>query len=75
MPHTSSNFGASQASQLLSARSAMVDKKKVAIGTVTGALSAVGTTVALAYEGNPTKAQGGKTLVPRLAQMMEGRRK
>ena len=31
--------------------------------------------VALAYEGNTTKAQGEKTLVPRLAQMMEGWRK
>ena len=31
--------------------------------------------VALAYEGNTTKSQGEKTLVPRLAQMMEGRRK
>ena len=38
-------------------------------------LSAVGTTVALAYEGNPTKAQGEKTLVPLLAKMMEGWRK
>ena len=31
--------------------------------------------VALAYEGNPTKAQNEKPLVPRLAQMMEGWRK
>ena len=31
--------------------------------------------VALLYEDNPTKAQGEKTLVPRLAQMMEGWRK
>ena len=38
-------------------------------------LSAVGTTVALAYEGNTTKYQGEKTLVPRLAQMMERWRK
>ena len=49
--------------------------KKVAIGTVPGALSAVGTMVALAYEGNPTKSQGEKILVPRLAQMIEGWRK
>ena len=48
---------------------------EVAIGTVSGALSAVGMTVALAYEGNPTTAQGEKTLVPRLAQMMEGWKK
>ena len=48
---------------------------KVIVGTVSVALSAIDTTVALAYKGNPTKAQGRKTLVPRLAQMMEGRRK
>ena len=49
--------------------------KQVAIGTVSGALSAVGTTVALAYEGNPARAQGEKILVPRLSQMMEVCRK
>ena len=49
--------------------------KQVAIGTVSGALSAVGTMVALAYEGNSTKSQGEKTLVPRLAQIMEVWRK
>ena len=38
------------------ARAAMVEEK-VSIGTVSGALSAVGMTVALAYEGNPKKAQ------------------
>ena len=48
---------------------------KVAIGTVSEALSAVGTTVTWAYEGNPKKVQGKKTLVPRLAKMMEGWRK
>ena len=46
--------------------------KQVAIVTVSGALLAVVTTVALAYEGNPTKAQSEKTLLPRLAKMMEG---
>ena len=35
--------------------------KQVAIGTVSGALLDVGTTVALAYEGNTTKAQGEKS--------------
>ena len=50
-------------------------RKQVAIVTVSGALSAVGMTVALDYEDNPTKAQGEKALVPRLAQMMEGWRK
>ena len=49
--------------------------KQVATVTVSGALSAVGTMIALAYEGNPTKAQGEKTLLPQLAQMMEGWRK
>ena len=38
--------------------------KQVAIGTVSGALLAVGTKVALAYEGNPKKYQGKKSLVP-----------
>ena len=50
-------------------------EKQVAIGTVSGALSAVSTTVALAYEGNTTKAQDKKTLLPRLAQMIEEWRK
>ena len=49
--------------------------KQVTIGIVSGALSAVGTTIALAYKDNPTKAQGEKILVPRLAQIMEGWRK
>ena len=44
--------------------------KQVAIGKVSVALSDVGTTVALPYEDNPTKAQGEKILVPQLAQMM-----
>ena len=49
--------------------------KQVVIDTVSGALSDVGTMIALAYEGNPTKAQGDKALVPRLEQMMEVWRK
>ena len=49
--------------------------KQVAIGTVYGALLDVGTTVALSYEGNPTKAHGGKTLVPRWAKIMDVWRK
>ena len=36
------------------------------------ALSDFGKTVALAYEGNPTKSQDKKTLVTQLARMMEG---
>ena len=49
--------------------------KQVTIGTVSGALSGIGTTVALDYEGNPTNAHDKKTLVPRLAQLMGGLRK
>ena len=75
MPRTSSEVGTSQDLQLAYAWAAMVRKKKVAIGTVSGSLSAVGTKVALAYEGKPTKAQGEKTVVPQLSQMMEERRK
>ena len=50
-------------------------RKQVAIDTVSRAFLAVGTMVYLAYLGNPTKAQGLKPLVPRLAQIMEGWRK
>ena len=49
--------------------------KQVAIGTLYGSLSAIGMTVALSYEVNPTKSQGEKISIPRLAQMMEGWRK
>ena len=49
--------------------------KQVAIGTVFRALSDVGTTVTLVYEGNPKKSQGEITILPQLAQMMEGWRK
>ena len=44
--------------------------KQVQIGTLSGAFLAVGKTVAFAYEGNTTNAQGDKSLVPRLAQTM-----
>ena len=50
-------------------------ENRLRIGPVYRSLSDVGTAVALAYEGNPTKVQGEKTLVPRLAQMMKGWRK
>ena len=49
--------------------------KQVAIFTVSGALLAIGKTVALAYEGNPIKAKGEKDLVPMLTKTMEGWRK
>ena len=52
-----------------------VQGKQVSIGTVSGAFSVIGTTVALAYEGSSTKSQGEKALVPRLAKMMEECRK
>ena len=42
---------------------------------VTGALTSVGQTIALAYEHNPTKSRGSYELVPRLQQAMVGRRK
>ena len=42
----------------------MVEETKLHIGIVSGALPAVVTMVTLAYEGNPTKAQGEKSLVP-----------
>ena len=44
-------------------------------GTVSGALKAVGQTITLAYEGNPTKAKGSEKVVPRLQQALDGWRK
>ena len=44
-------------------------------GTVSGALTAVGQTIALAYKVNPTKAKGSEKLVPRLQQALDGWRK
>ena len=49
--------------------------KKFEIGTVSGAISAVGRTVDLAYERNSKKSQDEETLVPILTQRMEGWRK
>ena len=49
--------------------------KQVAIRTVSDVLSAVVNTFTLAYKGNPIKANFEKSLVKRLAQMMEGWKK
>ena len=49
--------------------------KQFEIGTVSGALSAVGKTVALVYEGSPIKTQGDKALLTRLSQTIEGWKK
>ncbi len=49
--------------------------KQVGVGTVTSALTAVGTTIALARGINPTKLDTTDKLVPRLAQMLTGWRK
>ena len=49
--------------------------KQVQTGTVSGALTAVGQTIALAYKVNPTKAKGSEKLVPRLQQALDGWRK
>ena len=44
-------------------------------GAVSGALTAVGQTIALAYEVKPTKAKGSEKLVPCLQQALDGWRK
>ena len=47
--------------------------RQVAAGTVSSALSAIGTTIALAIGTNPTKLGGtGDKLLPRLQQMLDG---
>ncbi len=49
--------------------------KRVAAGTVIGAITAVGQEIALACGTNPTKTAGSKRLLPRLAQTLDGWRK
>jgi hypothetical protein len=49
--------------------------KRVAAGTVVGALTAVGQEIALACGDNPTKVAGSDKLLPRLAQIYDGWRK
>jgi hypothetical protein len=46
--------------------------RQVQSGTVSGALTAVGTTIAMARGVNPTKVDGSDKLAPRLSQMMAG---
>ena len=49
--------------------------KRVATGTVTGAITAVGQAIALVCGTNPTKVTGSKKLLPRIAQTLNGWRK
>ena len=49
--------------------------KRVATGTVVGAITAVGQEIALACGTNPTKITGSKKLLPRLSQILDGWRK
>lgn len=47
-------------------------RKQVRATTVASALTAVGTTCALAHEVNPTKTKGSDKFLPRIQQMLEG---
>ena len=49
--------------------------KQVQVGTVSSAITAIGTTIALARGVNPTKVEQTNNLLPRLAQMMAGWKK
>jgi hypothetical protein len=49
--------------------------KRVAAGTVVGAITAVGQEIALACGTNPTKIAGSERLLPQLAQTLDGWRK
>ena len=46
--------------------------KRVAAGTVVGAITAVGQEIALACGTNPTKMTGSERLLPRLSQILDG---
>ena len=46
--------------------------KRIAAGTVVGALTAVGQEIALACGDNPTKVAGSDKLLPRLSQIYDG---
>ena len=50
-------------------------QKQVRAGTVSGALTAVGQTIALVHERNPTKSATSEKFAPRLQQMLDGWRK
>ncbi len=49
--------------------------KRVATGTVTGAITAVGQAITLVCGTNPTKVAGSEKLLPRIAQTLDGWRK
>ncbi len=42
------------------------------IGTVTIALSAIGATISLVFNNNPTKAWGTNQFIPHISQMLDG---
>ncbi len=49
--------------------------KRVATGTVVGAITAIGQEIALVCGTNPTKVTGSKKILPRIAQTFNGWRK
>ena len=50
-------------------------KRQIRVGTVTSALTAVGSTISLANGTNPTKIMNTDKFIPRLAQMLQGWKK
>lgn len=51
------------------------NRKEVKVGTVSSALTSIGTTIALVTGTNPTKVTNSEHLLPRLTQMMDGWKK
>jgi hypothetical protein len=49
--------------------------KQIQAGSVSSAITAIGQTIALATNTNPTKIRGSDKLLPRLQQMLDGFRK
>jgi hypothetical protein len=49
--------------------------KQVQAGSVSSAITAIGQTIALATNTNPTKIKGSEKLLPQLQQMLDGFRK
>ena len=72
MPHTSSEFGASQSSQLAYALAAMVEEKKSQLAQYLGRYRPLARWSLWPMKAIPQRLNAKKTLVPRLAQMMEG---
>ena len=56
-------------------RNGLFSGRQVQAGTASGALTSVGTTIALDRGVNPTKLEGTEKFTPRLGQMIEGWRK